>query len=116
MPEEMSYGEQFLTAPTEDSLTGGLNDVFYYNSTGYDGTFPGPATNLLFRRVAWHSTTSESGPSSQVLARERSLNLGHIFRSSLGHNLAPVAAAARTKVNDPIGLGDQINIVLDDQH
>ena len=38
----------------------------------------------------------------------------HLLRGALRHNLSAARATIRPEVNDPISLGDQIQIMLDD--
>jgi hypothetical protein len=42
--------------------------------------------------------------------------LGYIFRRSRGYHLPPSVAALRTEVDYMIGLGDDIEIMLDEKH
>ena len=46
----------------------------------------------------------------------RAFGLGDLFRGPLGDDLAAGLAAFRAKVDDPVGGGNQIEVVLDDQH
>src|SRR5579863_3533904 len=50
----------------------------------------------------------------QSLPGIRLLHFGHLLRGALGYDSAAVLAALRTKVNDPVGVTDHIQIMLDD--
>ena len=64
--------------------------------------------------VAGRASAAESG--GQVVTGEGRLMLGHVRRRSGRDDAPAVAPAPRAEVDDPVGLGDEVEVVLDHDH
>ena len=53
---------------------------------------------------------------AQVLPGERILDGGHLLRRAGHDHLAPALAALGAEVDDPVGLLDHVEVVLDHEH
>jgi hypothetical protein len=88
-------------------------------SASKEGTWPLPPHPSEAARCASTKDTRLSRLHPRLpehLSRIRSLRLGDFFRRPFRHNLAPAIATLRPKVDNPIGILDHVEIMLDHHH
>ncbi len=59
---------------------------------------------------------TERRVSSEIFRRSSGPHLGDVPRRSLGDDAAPFVAGTRAHVDDPVAGGDDVEIMLDDNH
>src|SRR5688572_24115535 len=80
-------------------------------------SYPGWATRMSPARP-WYAPPARSGPDigREVLARERGGGGDEVGGGALEDDPAAVVARARAEVDDPVGVGHDRLVVLDDDH
>src|SRR5215472_13186228 len=72
--------------------------------------------NNLINYIYFQLLTVATKVIRQGLPGVRPLDSGNLRRRALGDDLSTLIAALGTQVNDPIGVADDIEVVLDDDH